>query len=168
MRRFVAQTLVALAVALPLCAVGVGATSPSAAAAAGATGTTPSAATSPSGTSGSGIGGLSLGNAVNTPASTPQTTPTPVFPSNSSGNSSGGGLSGFDAILIAVIALALMGGIWMFVVRDARTRTGRDPAPVDDPFAAGRRKGSKAPHKPRKLTLAERKRRKRGRAPRRH
>jgi uncharacterized protein HemX len=104
---------------------------------------------------------ISLGNASSNAVSTPETVSTPATTSTSS---SGGGLSGVDAILIAVIAIGVLAGIWMFVIRDAR----RQSAGVnldDDPFLE-KRKGSQAPAKSRKLSAAERKRRKRGRAPR--
>jgi hypothetical protein len=103
---------------------------------------------------------LSLGNATSNAVSTPETLSTPA----TSTSSTGGGLSGVDAILIAVIAIGVLAGIWMFVIRDAR----RQSAGVnldDDPFLE-KRKGSQAPQKSRKLSAAERKRRKRGRAPR--
>jgi hypothetical protein len=77
----------------------------------------------------------------------------------------GGGLSGTSAIAIAIGAFAVLGGISYFIWRDARRR-----APVAVRSAANgdrqTRPGSKAPPKARKLSAAERKRRKRGRAKR--
>jgi hypothetical protein len=61
--------------------------------------------------------------------------------------------------------LGLLIAIAVFVMVDARNHTASDPDISDDPFA-NKRKGSKAPPKPRKLKPAERKRRKRSRAPR--
>jgi hypothetical protein len=59
--------------------------------------------------------------------------------------------------------LMVLGGISLYIWRDARRR-----APVrahaGGPIDEGRRAGSKARPKPRKLSPAERKRRKRGRA----
>ena len=65
--------------------------------------------------------------------------------------------------MIVVGAIVVLGGIAFFIWRDARRR-----APVRTAEAGvggtGRRTGSKAPPKPRKLSAAERKRRKRGKA----
>jgi predicted PurR-regulated permease PerM len=92
------------------------------------------------------------------------TTPTQTAPAiaNSTTNSAGSSsLSGNSAIVIAVGALVVLGLISFFIWRDARRR-----APVTS-GAGGfdvKRSGSKAPPKPRKLSPAERRRRKRGRA----
>jgi uncharacterized protein HemX len=98
------------------------------------------------------------------PAPTPTTTTTPqiVNPTTTSGSSS---LSGSAAAVIAIAALVLIAGISFFIWRDARRR-----APVRHRTAAataggdGGRAGSKQRAKTRKLSPAERKRRKRGRA----
>ncbi len=90
------------------------------------------------------------------------TTPTVQTVTSSSSSSSGGGLSGSGAIAIAAGAVIVLGGISLFIWRDARRRA---PLRVHDAgFGAGTRSGSKAPAKPRKLSPAERRRRKRGRA----
>jgi hypothetical protein len=95
------------------------------------------------------------------------TTPAqPVVPqvTNTTGASSGG-LGGSGVVAIAIGALVVLGGISYFIWWDARKR-----APVRARAAAiaagdpGRRAGSKARAKPRKLSPAERRRRKRGRA----
>ena len=98
--------------------------------------------------------------------SAPTTTAPPVAPLTTSATSGGGsGLSGSSAIIIAIGALVVLGGISLFIWRDARRR-----APVKHRADAaalagdGRRKGSKQRAKPRKLSAAERRRRKRGRA----
>jgi hypothetical protein len=93
---------------------------------------------------------------VTTPATTDNTTTTA---------NAGSGVSGGDAIVIGVVVIGLLLGIAVFVMRDARSHTVGDPDPSDNPFA-DKRKGSKAPPKSRKLKPAERKRRKRSRAPR--
>jgi hypothetical protein len=76
---------------------------------------------------------------------------------------SGSGLTGNSAIIIAIGAIVVLGGISFYIWRDARRR-----APVRAHAAGaigeGRRAGSKQRAKPRKLSPAERKRRKRGRA----
>ena len=75
----------------------------------------------------------------------------------------GGGLSGSSAFIIAIGAIIVLGGISLFIWRDARRRA---PARTRAPGAVGegRGKGSKQRAKPRKLSQAERRRRKRGRA----
>ncbi len=77
---------------------------------------------------------------------------------------SGSGFSGTSALVIAIGAAVVLGGISFFIWRDARrrapTRTRAMPAGLEE----GRRKGSKQRAKPRKLSPAERRRRKRGRA----
>jgi hypothetical protein len=61
-------------------------------------------------------------------------------------------------------AIVVLGGIAFFIWRDARRRA---PVKAGAVGTDGRgRTGSKPPPKPRKLSPAERKRRKRGRAPR--
>jgi len=77
---------------------------------------------------------------------------------------SGGGFSGSSAIIIAIGAIVVLGGISFFIWRDARRRAPKGhrlTAPID---AEGRRAGSKPRPKPRKLSPAEKRRRKRGRA----
>jgi threonine dehydrogenase-like Zn-dependent dehydrogenase len=92
------------------------------------------------------------------------TTPATIDNTTTTANA-GSGVSGGDAIVIGVVVLGLLLGIAVFVMRDARSHTAGDPDPSDNPFA-DKRKGSKAPPKSRKLKPAERKRRKRSRAPR--
>jgi hypothetical protein len=93
------------------------------------------------------------------------TTATPTITTTTTAGS-GSGFSGTSAIIIAVGALIVLGGISLFIWRDARRR-----APVRhhrvataDGLGEGRRSGSKQRAKPRKLSPAERRRRKRGRA----
>jgi hypothetical protein len=98
------------------------------------------------------------------PLSPAQTTTTPtVIPNVSTAGSGSSNLSSGSALAIVVGALVVLVGISFFIWRDARRR-----APIRAANAAagseGRRTGSKAPPKPRKLSSAERKRRKRGRA----
>jgi hypothetical protein len=94
--------------------------------------------------------------------STPTTTATPTI---STTTTAGGGsaFSGNSAIIIAIGAIVVLGGISFFIWRDARKRA---PVRHRDPAAAGAggRQGSKQRAKPRKLSPAERRRRKRGRA----
>jgi hypothetical protein len=88
-------------------------------------------------------------------ATTPTVTPT--------ASTSGGGLSGTDGIAIGIGALLVLGGISFFIWRDARKR-----APVRQRPATAAAGGGTGPRqrqqKPRKLSPAERKRRKRGKA----
>jgi hypothetical protein len=77
---------------------------------------------------------------------------------------SGSAFSGSSAIIIAIGALVVLGGIAVYIARDARRRAPKGhrlTAPID---AEGRRAGSKPRPKPRKLSQAEKRRRKRGRA----
>jgi len=87
---------------------------------------------------------------------------------STSSSSSSGGLSGTDAILIALVAVLLLTGISLWIWRDARghaTRLGRVSRASDPMFGGRSHAGSKAARKPRKpRNVAERKRRKRGRA----
>jgi len=95
------------------------------------------------------------------PAPTP-TVPTPTI-INPTTTSTSGGLSGGGAIAIAVGAAVLLIGVSFFIWRDARRR-----APVGAhahaTSGADGRSGSKRPVKPRKLSAAEKRRRKRGKA----
>jgi hypothetical protein len=97
------------------------------------------------------------------PSAPVPTTPTPTVINPTTTSSTGGsGLSGSSVLIIAIGALVLIGGISLFIWRDARRR-----APVRHAHATagvGARSGSKRPVKPRKLSPAERRRRKRGRA----
>jgi hypothetical protein len=92
-------------------------------------------------------------------------TTTTAAPTISTGTTAGGGsgLTGNSAIIIAIGAIIVLGGISFYIWRDARRRApvrGHAAAAIDE----GRRSGSKQRAKPRKLSPAERKRRKRGRA----
>jgi hypothetical protein len=98
-----------------------------------------------------------------TPVTTPTVTPTVVNPTTTS-SPGDSGLSGGATAGIAIGAIVLLVGISFFIWRDARRR-----APVKQHHAhavagVGARSGSKRPPKPRKLSPAERRRRKRGRA----
>jgi hypothetical protein len=95
------------------------------------------------------------------PAATPTTTT--AAPVTVAAPSTDTGLSGVDAIAIALGAFLLIAAISFFIWRDARRR-----APLRHHAAqatgGASRNGAKARAKPRKLSPAERKRRKRGRA----
>jgi hypothetical protein len=96
-------------------------------------------------------------------ASTPTTTTaTPTITTTATAGS-GSGFSGSSAILIAIGALVVLGGISFYIWRDARRRA---PVRHHAPLLPGdtRKSGSKQRAKPRKLSPAERRRRKRGRA----
>lgn len=127
--------------------------------AAAARGKTTSTATAP---------GFAPGNNPLAPAlpaapqpTTSSTTPAVVNPTTTGAGDSG--LSGGGAIAIALGAVLILGGISFFIWRDARRR-----APVRHRTAAAEagsgRAGAKARAKPGKLSPAERRRRKRGRA----
>jgi hypothetical protein len=91
------------------------------------------------------------------------TTPPPQVQTTATAGS-GSGFTGSSAILIGISALVVLGGIGLYIWRDARRRAPkghRTLAPID---AEGKRAGSKPRQKPRKLSQAEKRRRKRGRA----
>jgi hypothetical protein len=145
----------------PAAALAAGSTKHSATA---STSVTSAAATAPSPLP-SPAGGGSLGGGLTAPGGiATASTPTPTVLSASTASTSGStSLSGTSAIAIAVGAFIVLGGISYFIWRDARRR-----APVAAHADADRqnRPGSRAPPKARKLSAAERKRRKRGRAKR--
>jgi hypothetical protein len=92
-------------------------------------------------------------------------TSTPTSTVTTSSTTGGGsGLSGSSAILIAVGALVVLGGISLYIWRDARRRAPTRHRGADLTAGEGRRQGSKQRAKPRKLSPQERRRRKRGRA----
>ncbi len=95
------------------------------------------------------------------PVTSSTSTTTPVITSTST--SGGGGLSGTDAILIAVGALVVLIGVSAFIWRDARRHAPVKPG-ADRVSLDSSRRATKATPKPRKLSPAERKRRRRGRA----
>jgi hypothetical protein len=97
--------------------------------------------------------------------SIPSTTPT-VAPTISTAPTAGSGsaFSGSSAVIIAIGALVVLGGISFFIWRDARRRAPTRVRPAAATAGEGRRQGSKTRTKPRKLSPAERRRRKRGRA----
>jgi hypothetical protein len=96
---------------------------------------------------------------------TPTSATSPALPTTSTTATSGGtGLSGTSAIVIAIGALVILGGISMFIWRDARRRAPVRARAAGADMPGGGRPGSKARAKPRKLSPAERRRRKRGRA----
>ena len=78
-------------------------------------------------------------------------------------STSGGGITGTDAVAIGIGAVLVLGGISLFIWRDARKR-----APVRQRAATAAAGGGagprQRPQKDRKLSPAERKRRKRGKA----
>jgi len=95
------------------------------------------------------------------PTTTSTTVPTVVTNSSTSGGSS---LSGSSAIAIALGAIIVLAGISFFIWRDARRRAPIHARHADAAAGPdGRTPGSKRV-KPRKLSPAERRRRKRGRA----
>jgi len=99
------------------------------------------------------------------PTTAPNTSPGPVLTNTSTTSSSGGGLSGSAGIEIAVGAFIVLGGISLFIWRDARRRApARGRAATATAGADRSHPGSKARPKPRKPSPAERRRRKRGRA----
>ncbi len=101
--------------------------------------------------------GVTSGGAATTPQI--QT----IVPSTTT-SSTTGGLSTLDAVVIAIVAVLLLGGIAFWIWYDAR-HAARSAGQGGDPlFGQRAHAGSKAPRRPRKHKPAERRRRKRGRA----
>jgi hypothetical protein len=156
-----------------LVALGSGLVAPVAALAAhksSASAPTATAAASPTATAASGSGGAAAlpgstnplsGGVPLSSATTPPAATQTVANSSTNGNGSSS-LSSASALVIVIGAAVVLGGIAFFIWRDARRRA---PVRADAALAGeGRRAGSKAPPKSRKLSTSERKRRKRGRA----
>ena len=108
-------------------------------------------------------GGLS--GFPNPPVVTSSTTPTATAANTTTAGQGSSAFSSSTALVIVVAALVVIVAIALFIWRDARRR-----APVREVTGSldGNRAkpGSKAPPRPRKLSPAERRRRKRGRAKR--
>jgi hypothetical protein len=93
------------------------------------------------------------------------TTPTTVITNATTAAPGSSSISSASVIAIAVGAVIVLGGISVFIWRDARRRAPVATRPSRaGPSGDGRRAGSKPPAKPRKPSPAERRRRKRGRA----
>jgi hypothetical protein len=97
----------------------------------------------------------------NNPAPIPTQAPPTVNPVTTS--TTGGGLNGTDGVAIGIGAMLVLGGISFFIWRDARKR-----APVRQHAATAAAGGGSGPRqrpqKSRKLSPAEKRRRKRGKA----
>ncbi len=76
----------------------------------------------------------------------------------------GSAFTGNSAVIIGIGAIVVLGGISLFIWRDARKRAPVRHRPGESPDGSGPRYGTKQRAKPRKLSPAERRRRKRGRA----
>ena len=98
--------------------------------------------------------------AISTPATPTSTATVPVTTTSSSG----GSVSGEDAIVIALGAILLLAGISFFIWREARRRAPHRGHAATATAGAGARTGTKPRPKPRKPSPGERRRRKRGRA----
>src|SRR5436305_1072927 len=101
----------------------------------------------------------------------PQPTPTvqtqpqaPIIATPTTSSSGDNGLSSGGVLAIAIGALLVLGGISFFIWRDARRRAPVRHRAATATAGADPRAGSKQRSKPRKLSPAERRRRKRGRA----
>ena len=136
-----------------------GGVSPETSTAAPPASTAPAVPITPNGSTNPLSGGVAPVSPTPTPTPT-ATTPAIVNPTVQTNGSSS--LSGGSALVIVIGAVLVLGGIAFYIWRDARRRA---PATTADALGgAGHRAGSKAPPKPRKLSAAERKRRKRGKA----
>lgn len=108
------------------------------------------------------LSGQGQGNLI-TPFSPPAPTQTATTATlNPVTSTTGGGLTGTDGVAIGIGAVLVLGGISFFIWRDARKRA---PVRQHATAAAGGGAGPRQrPQKSRKLSPAERKRRKRGKA----
>jgi hypothetical protein len=169
MRRLLALSLLISALS---CVCAAGLTAPVALAAGSTTATTTPASTSTSSTAASSASssaaassgpGFSLSSATQNAASQSQQ---PASVPAATTTTSSSGFSGTDALIIAIIAVLVLGGIAFWVWYDSRGQAARVGHGHSDDSLFGQRShpGSKAARKPRKLKPAERKRRKRGRA----
>jgi glucose/arabinose dehydrogenase len=92
-----------------------------------------------------------------------QTTPAPAPVTQTEVDS--GSLSTRDGLLIAVGIAALIGGIWFVIARDAKRATAGHVRTTDSALGDGRGgSATRSARRSRRLSSAERKRRKRGRA----
>ncbi len=99
------------------------------------------------------------------PQPTVSTTTTAAPTISTSGTAgSGSAFTGNSALIIGIGALVVLGGISLYIWRDARKRAPVRHRPGESPDGSGPRYGTKPRAKPRKLSPAERRRRKRGRA----
>jgi len=136
-------------------------------------GAAPAPSGSPSGSSSGGVspssaaqGAFGVGLPQNSPPTPAPTQTQAVTPVATTAGSAGGSVSGTEALLVALGAIVVLGVIAYFIWSDSRhhVRLLRRAAPASGPPTGGPGRGSKAPPKSRKLTPAERRRRKRGRA----
>lgn len=94
-----------------------------------------------------------------------QTAPTPTPAPVVQTQADSGSLSTRDGILIAVGIVALIGGIWFVIARDARRATAGHVRTTDSALGDGRSgSATRSARRSRRLSAGERKRRKRGRA----
>lgn len=98
-----------------------------------------------------------------------QQAPTAPAPAPVTPRTNDGGISSGQVALLSLAAVALIAGIWTVIVRDARratagrVRTGRARRDDDGALRTGGR-ATKAARRSRKVSPAERQRRKRGKA----
>ncbi len=91
-----------------------------------------------------------------------QTTPTPAPAPTQANNGSFGKR---DLLLVAAGIIALIGGIWFIISRDAKRATAGHVRPADSALGEGRGgSATRSARRSRRLSADERKRRKRGRA----
>ncbi|MFL5817227.1 MAG: hypothetical protein ACJ76L_06455 [Conexibacter sp.] len=94
-----------------------------------------------------------------------QTTPAPAPAQTSQTEADSGSLSTRDGLLIAVGIVALIGGIWFVIARDAKRATAGHIRTSDSGLGDGRGgSATRSARRNRRLSADERKRRKRGRA----
>ncbi len=118
-----------------------------------------------SGSSGSSPGALNYGGTPTTPTATNADTISVPKTAGTSTSAGGSGFSGTEAFVIIALVVIVGGSICAYILYDARRHAPkRTHESTWDPDG-GVHAGSKAPRKSRKLSAAEKKRRKQGRAP---
>ena len=94
-----------------------------------------------------------------------QTTPAPAPAQTSQTEADSGSIGTRDGLLIAAGIVALIGGIWFVIARDAKRATAGHVRTADSALGEGRGgSATRSARRSRRLSADERKRRKRGRA----
>ena|SRR5437763_15573308 len=94
-----------------------------------------------------------------------QTAPTPAPAPTTQTQADTSSFGARDALLVAAAIVALIGGIWFVIARDAKRATAGHVRPADSALGDGRGgSATRSARRSRRLSADERKRRKRGRA----
>jgi hypothetical protein len=102
-----------------------------------------------------------------TPTTATQTQTQSALPTTTTAAGGGGSISSASVLGIVIGAIVVIGGVCLYIFRDAARRTVKHGRAADAPRSTQPSVPGSKRVKPRKLSAQERKRRKRGRAPRR-